>query len=147
MKKISLALILSLLFAASALAQRGSQIGDRMPIDARSRSTSGQPGPRPSAEAETNNKIKSPNGLSTLFFAAEVIKAHADNRQIEIRRKSDKSEHTLDLAPDCKIKADEKEFGKKELSLDELEPGYRVELLLELRSNTITQMKVKKPKA
>ena len=53
----------------------------------------------------------------------------------------------LALAPDCKIKADEKQFGKKELSLEELEPGYRVELLLELKSNQITQMKVKKPKA
>lgn len=147
MKKISLALIISVLFTASALAQRGTSMGDRTPIDVRSRSTSGQPGPRSSAELESKNTIKSPNGLSTLFFSAEVVKAHPENRQIEIRRKSDKSEHVLDLAPDCKIKADEKQFGKKEISLDEIEPGHKVELLLELKNNLVTQMKVKKPKA
>ena len=147
MKKISLALMLSVLCAASALAQRGTSIGDRMPVDVRTRSTSGQPGPRSSVELESKNTIKSPSGLSTLFFAAEVIKADPENRQIEIRRKSNKTEHMLAVAPDCKIKADEKQFGKKELTLEEIEPGYKVELLLELRSNEITQMKVKKPKA
>lgn len=147
MKKISLALILFVLFAASALAQRGTSIGDRMPIDTRIRSTSGQPGPRPSAELEARNTMRSPSGLSTLFFAAEVVEVYPETRQIEIRRKKNKAEHVLALAPDCKIKADEKQFGKKEISLDEIEPGYKVELLLELKSNEITQMKVKKPKA
>ncbi|HJQ71619.1 MAG TPA: hypothetical protein VKA70_21765 [Blastocatellia bacterium] len=147
MKKTTLALILFVLLAGSAVAQRGTSIGDRMPIDSRSRSTSGQYGARTSAELEHKNGMKSPAGLATLFFAAEVLKAHPENRQIEIRRKSDKSEHMLALAPDCKIKADEKQFGKKELSLDEIEPGYKVELLVELKTNMITQMKVKKPKA
>ena len=147
MKKISLALILIVLTAAAAIAQRGTSVGDRAPIDVRSRSTSGQPSARTSADLEQKNSMKSPAGLSTLLFSAEVLKAHPENRQIEVRRKSDKSEHMLGLAPDCKIKADEKQFGKKELSIDEIEPGYRVELLVELKTNLITQMKVKKPKA
>jgi len=152
MKIISLALKLSVLCTAlctaSALAQRsGAGSRGERPIDIRSERSANRPGYRPEIGLAENNRIKSPNGMSTYFFSAEVVNVNPENRQIEIRRKSDKSDHMLGVAPDCKIKADEKQFGKKELSLDEIEPGYRVELLLELRTNQVTQIKVKKPKA
>ena len=151
MKIISLALTLYVLCAAlctaSAFAQRAGVGSRERPIDIRTERSANRPGSRPEVGLAENNRIKSPNGLSTYFFSAEVVNVNPENRQIEIRRKGDKSEHMLGIAPDCKIKADEKQFGKKELSLDEIEPGYRVELLLELRTNQVTQIKVKKPKA
>jgi hypothetical protein len=148
MRVVYVGLTLLFLFTVSVFAQRGGTLGpERTPIDIRSTSTSGQPGARPSIELETRNRVGGMPGLSTFQFSAEVLNVHPQENSIEIRRKSNKSEHTFALASDCKIKADQKQFGKKELSLDEIEPGYRVEVLLDLRSNQITQMRVKKPKA
>ncbi len=149
MRIVSVTLTLLFLFTVSSFAQRGS-VGGRgeRPIDRSVTSPANQPGSRLPTGLENKNPIGGGmTGLSTYQFSADVINVHPQENSIEIRHKSKKSEHTLALAGNCKIKADEKQFGKKELNLDEIEPGYRVEVVLDLKNNLITQMKVKKPKA
>ena len=151
MRRVFLALTLFILCAASAFAQTTSRPGSvgrvEQPANSRIYSEPGYPGRRVDPNLTNNGRLGGGNGMSTFLFSAEVIDVHPENKQIEIRRKSNKSEHTLTIAPNCKIKADEKQFGKKELGLDEIEPGYRVEVLLDLTNNMITQLRVKKPKA
>lgn len=147
------ALTLFILCAASAFAQQTSRPGSVGRVEQPSNNrVYGQPGEYNGRRIDPNTADNNRNwgvssGMSTFLFSAEVINVHPENQQIEIRRKSNKTEHTLTVAPNCKIKADEKEFGKKELKLEEIEPGYRVEVLIELSNNLITQMRVKKPKA
>ena len=152
MRIVYVTLTLFILCVASVFAQRIDNPGRgtrvEQPANNRVYGDPGKTGNRIDPDLANNSRNWGlGGGLSTFQFSAEVILVHADDRQIEIRRKSNKTEHTLAVAPNCKIKADEKQFGKKILSLEEVEPGYRVEVLIDLRSNVITEMKVKKPKA
>jgi hypothetical protein len=79
-------------------------------------------------------------------LSGEVLQVDVARNAIQIRNKQNKKPAGFALDPKCKIKADAKSFDKKELKLDEIEPGYEVELTVRQADSQVIEMKVKKPK-
>jgi hypothetical protein len=77
-----------------------------------------------------------------------VLQTDVERKAIQIRTKQNQRERDMGLAldPKCKITADKKQFGKKDLTLDELQPGYEVKMIVRRADMLIIEMKVKKPK-
>lgn len=78
--------------------------------------------------------------------SGEVLQVDVERNAIQVRDKQNKKPSGFALDPKCKIKADAKDFDKKELKLDEIEPGYDVELTVRPADLQVIEMKVKKPK-
>lgn len=74
------------------------------------------------------------------------MKIDTNRRAIQINSGARKRAVGYALDPKCKIKADQKEFEKSELKLDEVQIGYEVELTIRQADMLVIEMKVKKPK-
>jgi hypothetical protein len=87
-------------------------------------------------------------GGPPLYLSGEVTQIDTTRRAIQVRTKQNNKTAVIGFAldPKCKIKADKKEFGKKELELAEIEAGYQVELTIRQVDRQIIEMKAKKPK-
>lgn len=82
----------------------------------------------------------------TVEVEAEVLQVDTERNAIQIQPKRNAKPMGLRLDSKCKIKADKKQFGKKDLSLAEVEAGYQVELTVRRADMQVIEMKVKKPK-
>lgn len=82
----------------------------------------------------------------TADIMGEVLQIDTQRNAIQIRNKRTGRPMGLLLDAKCKIKADKKQFGKKELTLEELGAGYLVELTVRRADMHIIEMRVKKPK-
>jgi len=87
-------------------------------------------------------------GSLTSDLSGVVLQTDTTRNAIQIRAKQNQREREFGLLldPKCKIKADKKEFGKKQLTLEEIQPGYEVKMLVRRADMRIIEMKVKKPK-
>ncbi len=82
----------------------------------------------------------------TASVTGELLQIDLERRAVQIRTKPKGTLLGLAIDPKCDIKGDKKQFGKKELKLEELLPGYPVELVVRRADMHIIEMKVKKPK-
>ncbi|PYP87085.1 MAG: hypothetical protein DMF61_10565 [Blastocatellia bacterium AA13] len=85
-------------------------------------------------------------GVIVITVSGSVLKVDAERKAIQVRDKRNDKEVGVLLDAKCKIKCDEKQFGKKELKLEEIEKGFLVEMLVRRDDMHVTEMKVKKPK-
>jgi hypothetical protein len=92
--------------------------------------------------------VNNPTVLTTsvIIVSGELIERDSVLKTIQIREKERGKEFGFTVSGDCKIRADKKEFGKKELKLDELEEGYRLELTISRYNKQVIEMRVRKPK-
>ncbi len=81
-----------------------------------------------------------------LRVSGEVVQIDTTRNAIQVRNKDNKRTMGFALDEKCKIKADKKEFGKKELELADLQEGYEVELTIRQADRKVIEIKVKKPK-
>lgn len=77
--------------------------------------------------------------------SGEVLQVDLERKAIQIRSKERKQPVGYAIDAKCKIKAAKKEFDKKELELEEVQPGYRVELTVRRVDLHVIEMKVRKP--
>jgi hypothetical protein len=108
------------------------------PALAQERTGGGGSGPRRAPDA--------PNLGFPIRVSGEVIQVDSTRNAIQIRDTRRKRDVGFALDAKCKIKADEKQFGKKELKLDEIETGFLVDLTVRQADLVVIEMKVKKPK-
>lgn len=105
---------------------------------------------RPIGDASTRSGGSGgPSPFLPAFAVVEgiVLKVDTNRNAIQVRRKQDGKEIGYALDQKCKIKADKKDFEKKDLKLEELETGFEVELKIRLKDQQIIEMKVKRSKA
>ena len=129
MRRIAMTLTIIALCATAAMAQQGTGGGGS--------------GPRRAPDV--------PRLTPPMRIKGELLQVDASRNAIQIRSEQSKGKEgsrPMGFALDakCKIKADKKEFGKKELELEELEAGYEVELTVRREDMLVIEMKVKKPK-
>lgn len=98
--------------------------------------------------ATRNGGSGGPSPFASAFKTLEgvVIKTDTNRKAIQVRLNRGDKVEGFALDEKCKIKADKKEFDKKELKLEELQAGYVVEMKLRVKDGMITEIKVKKPK-
>lgn len=77
--------------------------------------------------------------------SGEVLQVDLERKAIQIRSKERKQPIGYAIDSKCKIKAAKKEFDKKELELEEVQPGYQVELTVRRVDLHVIEMKVRKP--
>ncbi len=82
----------------------------------------------------------------TADITGEVLQIDTERNAIQIRNKRTGKELGLLLDAKCKIRGDKKQFGKKELTLADLEAGHQVELTIRRADFHVLEMRVKKPK-
>jgi len=94
----------------------------------------------------TERRAEIPSLGLPLHLSGVVLQTDLDRYAIQIRTKEKQRVIGFALDPKCKIKGDKKQFGKKELTLEEVEAGYQVELTVRQVDRRVIEMKVKKPK-
>lgn len=126
MRRFTIAIAVFALSVTTILAQQGTGVGSSRPRTA------------PDA----------PRLAPPMRVSGEVLQIDTTRNAIQVSVKVRNNKRNMGFALDekCKIKADKKQFGKKELELGELQPGYEVELTIRQTDRKVVEMKVKKPK-